>query len=82
MPEVADHVPDQEALCRNQGRGLVWLAEEQGNIAGYIVAAVLDGNAHIEQVSVAPAYARQGVGRRLIAHVEDWGGATIDRRRP
>jgi ribosomal protein S18 acetylase RimI-like enzyme len=73
MPEVADHVPDQEALRRNQGQGLVWVAEQQGSIAGYIVAALLDGNAHIEQVSVAPAHARQGVGRRLIAHVEDWG---------
>ena len=73
MSEVADHVPDQEALRRSQGRGLVWVAEQQGIIAGYIVAAVLDGNAHIQQVSVAPAHARQGVGRRLIAHLEDWG---------
>jgi GNAT superfamily N-acetyltransferase len=34
---------------------------------------VLDGKAHIEQVLVAPAYARRGVGRRLISHVEEWG---------
>jgi GNAT superfamily N-acetyltransferase len=73
LPLVAGNVPDQEALRRSHGRGLVWVAEHHGKVAGYIVAAAVDGNAHIEQVSVAPAYARQGVGRRLISHVEEWG---------
>lgn len=73
LPLVAGNVPDQEALRRSHGRGLVWVAEQHGKVAGYIVAAVVDGNAHIEQVSVAPAHARQGVGRRLISHVEEWG---------
>jgi ribosomal protein S18 acetylase RimI-like enzyme len=73
MPEVAEAVPDREALCRSQEQGLIWVAEEQGEIAGYIVATVLDGNAHIGQVSVAPAFARQGIGHQLICHVEDWG---------
>jgi GNAT superfamily N-acetyltransferase len=73
MPEVADDVPDRAALSRSQALGLIWVAEQHGEIAGYIVAAVLDGNAHIGQVSVAPAYARQGIGRLLISHVEDWG---------
>jgi GNAT superfamily N-acetyltransferase len=73
MSEVADDVPDQEALCRSQEQGLIWVAEVPGEIAGYIVATVLDGNAHLGQVSVAPAYARQRIGHRLISHVEDWG---------
>ena len=73
MSEIADAVPDREALRRSQGQGLIWVAEEQGEIAGYIVATVLDGNAHIGQVSVAPGYARQGIGHLLISHVEDWG---------
>jgi len=73
MSEVADDVPDQEALRRGQEQGLIWVAEVAGEIAGYIVATVLDGNAHIGQVSVAPAYARQRIGRLLISHVEDWG---------
>jgi GNAT superfamily N-acetyltransferase len=73
MSEVADDVPDREALHRSQGQGLIWVAEQQGEIAGYIVATVLDGNAHIGQVSVAPEYARQGIGRLLISHAEDWG---------
>ena len=73
MPEVAEAVPDREALCRCQRQGLIWVAEEQGEIAGFIVATVLDGNAHIERVSVAPAFARQGIGHQLISHVEHWG---------
>jgi GNAT superfamily N-acetyltransferase len=33
----------------------------------------VDDNAHIDQVSVRPAHGRQGIGRRLISRVEDWG---------
>jgi GNAT superfamily N-acetyltransferase len=73
MLEVADHVPDEAALRRGQELGLIWVAEERGEIAGFIVATVLDGNAHIDEVSVAPAHARKGIGRLLICHVERWG---------
>ena len=41
MSDVADHVPDQQALSRSQRRGLIWVAEEDGKIAGYIVAGLL-----------------------------------------
>jgi len=73
MPEVAGHLPDREALRRSQEQALVWIAESQGRTAGYIVASVLDGNAHVAQVSVAPAYARRGIGRQLISYLEGWG---------
>jgi ribosomal protein S18 acetylase RimI-like enzyme len=73
---VAGHVPDEEALRQSHERGLVWVAEQHGKVAGYIVATMVDSNAHIEQVSVAPAYGRQGVGRSLISHVEEWGRYT------
>jgi predicted N-acetyltransferase YhbS len=39
------------------------------------VAEVLDGNAHVAQVSVAPRHGRQGIGRALVRHVEEWGQA-------
>ena len=73
LSDVADDVPDRESLGRSLGQGFVWVAEVDGEIAGYIVATVLDRNAHIGQVSVAPAYARQGLGRLLITHLEAWG---------
>ena len=73
MPEVAEHAPDMRTLHSGQEKGKIWVAEVSTEIAGYVVAAVVDGNAHIEQVSVPPAYARQGIGRRLIGHLEAWG---------
>ena len=73
MPEVAEHAPDMNALRNCQKLGQIWVAEVNVEVAGYIVAIVVDGNAHIEQVSVSPAYAPQGIGRRLMGHIEAWG---------
>jgi GNAT superfamily N-acetyltransferase len=39
---------------------------------GYLLLDVVDEAAHIEQVSVHPAHARQGVGRMLIARAAEW----------
>jgi ribosomal protein S18 acetylase RimI-like enzyme len=41
----------------------------------YIILDVVDGAAHIEQVSVHPCHARQGIGRRLIDHAAVWARA-------
>lgn len=38
----------------------------------YIILDVVDGAAHIEQVSVHPDHARQGIGRRLIQRAAAW----------
>ena len=46
--------PDREALRRSQRHALIWVAEQQGEIARCIVATVLGGDAHIGQVSIAP----------------------------
>ena len=46
---------------------------------GFIVVDLIDGRAHIEQVSVHPDHARGGVGRMLINHVDRWAaGQGID----
>ena len=73
MSEVAEHAPDMNALRSCQKLGQIWVAEVNVEVAGYVVATVVDGNAHIVQVSVSPAHSRQGVGRRLIGHIEAWG---------
>ncbi|MEX1263495.1 MAG: GNAT family N-acetyltransferase [Actinomycetota bacterium] len=73
MPAIAGHTLDEEAMRENLEQGSLWVAERQAEITGYILATLLDGNAHIDQVSVAPAHARQGIGRQLISHVENWG---------
>jgi GNAT superfamily N-acetyltransferase len=55
--------------------GRIWVAQDGDVVVGYVMAEVLDGNAHVAQVSVDPAWSRRGTGRRLVAVVEDWGRA-------
>lgn len=48
---------------------LLWVAEIAGDVAGYCVAWQLVDELHIANFAVAPAWQRQGVGRRLLAHL-------------
>jgi ribosomal protein S18 acetylase RimI-like enzyme len=73
MPEIAAAEPmTVEAMeaYRRAGRAWVLLADgTSGAIpVAYALVDVVDGAAHIEQISVDPAFARQGLGRRLIDH--------------
>ncbi|UGQ10756.1 GNAT family N-acetyltransferase [Yinghuangia sp. ASG 101] len=74
MAEIADDEPlsvgDLDAFRR---AGLAWVAVERaerglGRVVAYLVAARVDGNLHVEQVSVHPDAARRGIGRALIDH--------------
>ncbi len=38
------------------------------DVAGYAVGEVVDGAAHLEQLSVDPRHGRQGLGARLLEH--------------
>jgi len=38
----------------------------------YLVAEVVDGHAHVEQVSVRPSHARRGLGSALIETLAAW----------
>lgn len=42
--------------------------EDQAPVAGYAVGEVVDGAAHLEQLSVDPRHGRQGLGARLLEH--------------
>jgi GNAT superfamily N-acetyltransferase len=47
-----------------------WVAvDEADRPVAYLVATVVDGNAHVGQVSVAPSHARRGLGAALIDHL-------------
>ncbi|MER6234639.1 GNAT family N-acetyltransferase [Streptomyces clavifer] len=75
MRSVADDDPPSLGLlevCRRDGR--CWVAADGGTDlpVGYLIAERVDGAAHIEQVSVAPAAARRGVGRALIGRAAAW----------
>jgi len=73
MTRVAEDVPLISELRPALETNRLWVTEVGSEVAGYIAGEVLDGNAHIAQVSVAPAYAGRALGRALIEFVEDWG---------
>jgi len=70
MPEIADDEPlTLDELAAYQRAGRAWAAVgETGHLAAYLIADLVDGNVHIEQVSVHPGSARRGVGRSLLEH--------------
>ena len=71
---VADHDPfsvDELAAYERAGRSWVAVDSDDQPI-GYVVVDVVDGDAHIEQVSVLPDYQGHGVGRALMDVVEQW----------
>lgn len=71
MPEVADDEPlPLGELVRYQRAGRVWVAVDEGDWpTAYLVADLVDGNLHVEQLSVHPNSARRGVGRSLLDHI-------------
>ncbi|KRF37034.1 GNAT family N-acetyltransferase [Nocardioides sp. Soil805] len=75
MARVAEDVPRVSDLLEAIAAQRIWVTEVGAEVAGYICAEVLDGNAHIAQVSVAPAHAGRALGRSMIEHVEQWGRA-------
>jgi GNAT superfamily N-acetyltransferase len=74
MDAVADDEPlpvDGLDEFRRDGRAWVAVGDDDEPV-GYAIAEVLDGNAHIEQVSVRPASSRRGIGRALVDRVVEW----------
>jgi GNAT superfamily N-acetyltransferase len=74
MPAVADNPPlPLESLSGYRRSGRAWVAaDEYDEPVGFVVADVLDGRVHIEQVSVHPAHAGQRIGAMLLDHVAAW----------
>ncbi len=73
MPEIADDepLPLGELACYQQA-GLAWVAVNGADIpVAYLIADSIDGNLHVEQVSVHPDSARRGVGRSLLERLAE-----------
>jgi GNAT superfamily N-acetyltransferase len=77
MPEIADDEPLPTAvLAAYAEAGRAWVAvDADDRPVAYLIADVLDGNLHIEQVSVHPRAARRGIGRGLIEHAAAYARA-------
>jgi GNAT superfamily N-acetyltransferase len=81
MPEIAgDTPPSIERLTAYTSAGHAWVLTDPADtgadtVIGFVLVDLVDGAAHIEQVSVHPDHARRGHGRTLIDHVADWARA-------
>lgn len=71
MPEIADDEPlPLGQLARYRRTGVARVAADDADIpVAYLIAGRVDGNLHVEQVSVHPDSARRGVGRSLLDHL-------------
>ncbi|MFD6969852.1 GNAT family N-acetyltransferase [Streptomyces sp. NPDC059949] len=71
MPEIADDEPlTTGELARYQRARLAWVAVDGVDApVAYLIADRVDGNLHVEQVSIHPDHARRGVGRSLLDHL-------------
>lgn len=74
MDEIAeDEPPTVEELAAFQTDGRAWVAVDAADRpVAYLLVEPVDGNAHIEQVSVHPDHAGQGIGRDLLEVAADW----------
>ena len=74
MDDVADDEPPAIAdLAVFQADGRAWVfADDADTPIAYLLVQHVDGNAHIEQVSVHPGHARKGLGRALIDAAGVW----------
>lgn len=73
MDAVADDPPPPVLVLRGfVDRGRAWVTEESGTVAAYLLVDVVDGEGHVEQVSVDPAFAGRGLGRALVEHAAAW----------
>jgi GNAT superfamily N-acetyltransferase len=73
-PEVADDPPfDVEELEAWRAAGRAWVATDaEDRPVGFAVVDLVDGCAHLEEVSVDPDHAGEGHGAALLAAVEAW----------
>ncbi|MEV4535644.1 GNAT family N-acetyltransferase [Asanoa sp. NPDC049518] len=69
MPEIADdEPPTEEDLDAYLQAGTAWVTTIDDHPIAYLIAEPIDGNLHIEQVSVHPRHAHKALGRHLIDH--------------
>lgn len=75
MDAIADDDPFSDAeLDEYTASGRAWATTDEADDkpTAYVIVQIVDGMAHIEQVTVDPAYARKGLGAALIEHVDSW----------
>jgi GNAT superfamily N-acetyltransferase len=77
MPEIAADDPPSIDELRCAAALLVAVRADDQPV-GYARIEVVDGHAHLEQLSVDPAVGRQGIGSRLLDAVAAWASERGD----
>ncbi|WP_228002581.1 GNAT family N-acetyltransferase [Nocardia australiensis] len=74
MTMVADDPPPPlETLREFQRAGRAWVwTDDTDHPVGYLILGIVDGAAHVEQVSVHPDHAGRRIGKRLLDHAVRW----------
>ena len=68
-----DDPPSADELSSYVDLGQAWVSTDANDRpVGYLLLLVVDGAAHIEQVSVHPDHARRRIGRSLVEHAARW----------
>ncbi|MGW4844164.1 GNAT family N-acetyltransferase [Nocardia brasiliensis] len=77
MTAVAeDDPPALEILREAQQAGRVWVwTDDADPPIGYLMAELVDGDVHIDQVSVHPDHRGRRIGKQLIDHAVRWAKA-------
>jgi GNAT superfamily N-acetyltransferase len=70
---VADDVTLLAELAEARAAGLLWVARsEGGEPIGFALLCLVDGQPHVEEIDVDPAYGRRGIGRALLETALAW----------
>ncbi len=76
MEEIADAEPPSAASIQTHiDAGTLWVAIVDEVVVGYLTASSLDGEGHIDQVSVTPQMSGRGIGTELISEACRWASA-------
>lgn len=78
LESVADAEPASlEVLADYATEGRSWVAaDERDRPVAYVIVDVVDGAAHIEQISVRPDRQGTGIARALLDRVRTWASTT------
>ncbi len=75
LDDIAAHEPESiETLTEYLDVDRIWIIADAGHDEplGYAVVDIVDGHAHIEQISVRSNQGRRGLGATLLEFVCDW----------